>query len=829
MVPVGPASWANALSVGTAVFTLDSTDIRASGGNTLSDVLVARVPGLSVLRSGGSAAEGSRVQLRGPRSFLMSTQPIVVVDGIRVDATQEASIIDVGVRVSRLDDIAPEDIARVDVLPGAAAASLFGPGAAGGALLITTKPGHAGPLRWDARAESRMGRTPDDFPANYRMTGVIPTNGQPTTNCDRLSVAAGFCTPTRLDVWNPLEENHPFRLARTSMGSLGISGGDQQTSGRVGVSGGRTLGVTPDDDAGRLGVRANVTRHVGDAIDLGVHGGYTHTSAGLPQRGNGGGVIAAGLFGSATDDGTHGYRGATTPDGVRQRATHWTAGASAVWRVKPWLTATALYGRDDLDQTEDFHTLLVFGGGSLFLTDHSELTHAMTTVSTSLAAEYPIARPFRIAAKTLVGYDRLGSLSIAHDSQTFLERRLEHDWKLGGPWLRQQLVLRDRLFLNGSVRWERRTAFGEHAPDNWFKSVDAAWLLADVGMLHAPRLRAAYGEAGNWIAGNPGLLGTAPSPLDVSTGELTERSAETEVGADARVGSRLSLAFTAFRANASRLYVVGATPPSTGSPGTTAAVPAGAMRNEGIEVVASARLVERERLRWDATLIGATLRNRVVSLGNFPPVIGTDTRIVIGSPLGGFWARPYSYVDANGDGIIAVSELHFGDTAVFAGSSVPTREASLHTVLSLPGGIRAAALLDYRGGQKLSNTNELVRCRSFLNCRPAQDPASSLEDQAKYAVTRSPGSSDPFVQDASFLKLRDLSVAWSVPERWARAVGGGATITVAGRNLVTWTQYDGLDPELTTRRFDQYPRQELAKSPLVRELLVRVDFRTGAN
>src|SRR5439155_4440199 len=187
--------------------------------------LQARVPGLSVLRSGGSAAEGSRVQLRGPHSILMTTEPIVIVDGIRVDAMQESSVIDVGVRTSRLDDIAPEDVARVNVLPGPAAASLFGPGAAGGALVITTKRGDSGPLAWSGRAESRLGMVPDVFPANYRRRGIATATGQPTTNCDLITVPSGACAPTSLDVWNPFEQASRFRTARTAAGNVSLAGG----------------------------------------------------------------------------------------------------------------------------------------------------------------------------------------------------------------------------------------------------------------------------------------------------------------------------------------------------------------------------------------------------------------------------------------------------------------------------------------------------------------------------------------------------------------------------------------------------------------------------
>ena len=53
-----------------------------------------------------------------------------------------------------------------------------------------------------------------------------------------------------------------------------------------------------------------------------------------------------------------------------------------------------------------------------------------------------------------------------------------------------------------------------------------------------------------------------------------------------------------------------------------------------------------------------------------------------------------------------------------------------------------------------------------------------------------------FIEDASFFKLREISASYTLPDRWAGAVGARrATITVSGRNLHTWTNYSGLDPE----------------------------------
>jgi len=53
-----------------------------------------------------------------------------------------------------------------------------------------------------------------------------------------------------------------------------------------------------------------------------------------------------------------------------------------------------------------------------------------------------------------------------------------------------------------------------------------------------------------------------------------------------------------------------------------------------------------------------------------------------------------------------------------------------------------------------------------------------------------------FIEDAGFFKLREVSASYTLPDRWATAIGAQrAVVTATGRNLHTWTSYTGLDPD----------------------------------
>lgn len=123
---------------------------------TPSQLLTAREAGVSILPASGLAGEGARIRIRGNASLSMSNEPIVFVDGIRVnsgggfgDNTDAGG----GGRPSRLDDIDPSSIERVEILKGAAAATLYGTEASNGVIQIFTKKGASGAARWSFNAE----------------------------------------------------------------------------------------------------------------------------------------------------------------------------------------------------------------------------------------------------------------------------------------------------------------------------------------------------------------------------------------------------------------------------------------------------------------------------------------------------------------------------------------------------------------------------------------------------------------------------------------------------------------------------------------------------
>jgi hypothetical protein len=224
-----------------------------------------------------------------------------------------------------------------------------------------------------------------------------------------------------------------------------------------------------------------------------------------------------------------------------------------------------------------------------------------------------------------------------------------------------------------------------------------------------------------------------------------------------------------------------------------------------------------------------------VSLGGQPPVIGTTISQKAGYPLFGYWSRPIlGYEDKDGNNILsynadaARNEVMVGDTAVFLGYSTPRHELSLTNGFGMfDGALRLQGLVDYKGGHKKLNNTERFRCDNHGNCRGRNDPTAPLVQQAaNIARTVHPsGTFAGFIEDASFVRLREISLTYRVPARFAARTIGATNVSVnaAARNLGTlWTNWSGIDPETNYNTYGEAP-VDFFTMPLPSYFTVRVN------
>src|SRR3989449_9961563 len=141
-------------------------------------------------------------------------------------------------------------------------------------------------------------------------------------------------------------------------------------------------------------------------------------------------------------------------------------------------------------------------------------------------------------------------------------------------------------------------------------------------------------------------------------------------------------------------------------------------------------------------------------------------------------------------------------------------------------GVQTCALpiFDGRLGNRLDNSTEQFRCLLGI-CRGRRDATAPLAEQARAVAAVSYGLETGYFEEASFVKLRELSLTYFAPAAIARHLGASAlSVSVTGRNLATWTNYSGIDPELNDAGQSNFNTAEFLTQPPVRYFIARINL-----
>ncbi|WP_162944490.1 SusC/RagA family TonB-linked outer membrane protein [Flavisolibacter nicotianae] len=134
-----------------SVTSISAKDFQKGQVSSSEQLLQGKVAGLQVTSGGGSAGGGSRIRIRGGASLNASNDPLVVIDGVPTEGNSIAGSSNV------LNTINPNDIESISVLKDASATALYGSRASNGVLIITTKKGAAGKLRFNFNTRASVG------------------------------------------------------------------------------------------------------------------------------------------------------------------------------------------------------------------------------------------------------------------------------------------------------------------------------------------------------------------------------------------------------------------------------------------------------------------------------------------------------------------------------------------------------------------------------------------------------------------------------------------------------------------------------------------------
>ena len=207
--------------LGNTIAAIDASKVQTAAVSDVSQMIAAREPGVAVLPGGGYTGEGARIRIRGSSSLSQLNEPIIYVDGIRVDrsATEFAP----QGNPSKLDDIPPEAIERIEILKGAAAATLYGTEASNGVIQIFTKKGRAGAPRFTLQID----QTAVTMPTN--RIEPLADFAETQADIDRISQRWG----KSVGLFQPFTENlipSYFNTGYHQAYSLSVTGGGDRVN-----------------------------------------------------------------------------------------------------------------------------------------------------------------------------------------------------------------------------------------------------------------------------------------------------------------------------------------------------------------------------------------------------------------------------------------------------------------------------------------------------------------------------------------------------------------------------------------------------------------------
>ena len=676
IVVTGVVGEQQARSIGNSIGKIDAAALQELAPSAaVKDMLSSRVAGVRIMSGGGEVGTGGVTRIRGVKSMTLSAQPIIVVDGVRVNGADNDSNLACGVGTdcaqmpSRLDDFNPDEIESIEIIKGPAAATLYGTEASNGVIQIITKKGVRGAPRVNMTVRQGANWYPDVqnlWPTTfYRSTAgnIVEVNVLELDARDEYGLLGGGRN------WFQTGHNQGYQAD--------VSGGSDQVTYYGSLDWDRQEGVVSYNWKNQLSGRANLSYTPNEQLKLdfslgAVRSRMESSSAQQP--------LPTAIIWSCPAPGCE--PGSGLPNALDGPYRGYIAYLPEVYEDE-------IEGFQDVDRTTfslaathnpfGFLTHRLTVGGDFGNNRNTQLYKACgclgtfqgfgskeiaETRNTFITVDYQ-------ASSTYSPFESLG-LTTSGGLQ-FYKKQQETNWSRGeqfpvraletissgstrnaqedfvenrtfGVFFQEQLAWDNKLFLTGAVRGDDNSAFGENFDFVVYPKLSASYVISDegffqdnVGFINQLKLRAAWGKAGRQPdvfdairtyepAVGPGGTATL-TPSTIGNPDLQpEVGSELEIGFDASfVDDRVGLEFTYFDQTTTDAIVAVPVAPSLGFPNVQFRN-IGEVTNKGYELSLNANVFRAENMSVDLGATYSKNENEVVDLGGQPPIVQSPSQ-----------------------------------------------------------------------------------------------------------------------------------------------------------------------------------------------------------
>jgi TonB-linked SusC/RagA family outer membrane protein len=854
IVVTGTAGGTQRRAIGNVVTSLNAGSVIAKSPIQNVDQLISqRTPGVRLSTQTGQVGTGAAIRIRGVASLTQGNDPIVYIDGVRMYSNPRDGLSQRGgANQSRLNDVNPADIERIEIIKVPAAATLYGTEASNGVIQIITKRGSQGSPQFEV--SSRIGTNWMQNPEGRSSDGrcFVPTPAQAalplppgiplSTWPDDEHQAGTYC----FNVYENERLYHSGELYGKGLlqsHNLAVRGGTDLIRYFSSISRVNDVGIVDWNWDKRTTIRLNLEALLSDQFNLSVGGAYISGKTRLSER-----SLQTSTFHNIVRsnpvqlyDARRGW-GQVPPEDMaavearndvdrttmsmqlRYKPTSWMThrlmggldqNAYDNWTLTPkfpqgqahWYGILATGTKEYLKGTRRFYTLDYAGSANVDWRDWN--------LQPSVGFQFYKTENVNISANgqnfPAVPITTVTGGSTRTGTEDFSENVTV------GVYVQQQVGWKNRAFVTAAVRADDNSAFGVDFDAAIYPKLSGTWVISEEAFWPVPfvdqfRLRSAWGAAGK----QPDAFAASrlyepaigyrdqPSLITGAYGNSAlkpERGEELELGFDASIlNGRIGLEYTHYRKSLTDAILNKTLSPSTGFSGNQI-VNVGEIRTWGHEIAANVRLLQNSWFEWDLDTQLASNKSKIIDMGGVVSDINRE-----GYPIASYFGREVLEVDMdvviapNGSVNRIITAMCDGGTGrdglEKGGAAVPCADApQLYQGPSAP-------VWDIGLGNTFTFFNNLrlyARVEGSGGHLQTQDISGGNHrdifrlDNPEYWGRAMFGSTTRY--RAGFLRLRELSANYDLPAFLVQKTGANsASLGFAMRNvMMLWTREMGWD------------------------------------